>query len=48
MSGEILETGGAEMKQRKWAAEEKLAIVMEGPKETGSVGDICRDLIMLS
>jgi transposase len=31
------------MKQRKWTAEEKLAIVMEGVKEKRSVADICRE-----
>jgi len=31
------------MKQRKWAADEKLAIVMEGLKEKRSVADICRE-----
>lgn len=31
------------MKQRKWTAEEKLAIVMEGLKEKRSVADICRE-----
>ena len=31
------------MKQRKWAADEKLAIVMEGLKEKRSVSDICRE-----
>jgi transposase-like protein len=31
------------MKQRKWTAEEKLAIVMEGLKEKRSVTDICRE-----
>lgn len=31
------------MKQRKWTADEKLAIVMEGLKEKRSVADICRE-----
>jgi transposase-like protein len=31
------------MKQRKWAADEKLAIVMEGLKEKRSVAEICRE-----
>jgi transposase-like protein len=31
------------MKQRKWTAEEKLAIVLEGLKEKRTVADICRD-----
>ncbi len=31
------------MKQRKWTAEEKLGIVMEGLKEKRSVADICRE-----
>lgn len=31
------------MKQRKWTAEEKVAIVMEGLKEKRSVADICRE-----
>jgi len=31
------------MKQRKWAADEKLAIVMEGLKEKRSVSEICRE-----
>ena len=31
------------MKQRKWTAEEKLAIVIEGLKEKRSVADICRE-----
>jgi len=31
------------MKQRKWTAEEKLAIVMEGLKEKRSVAEICRE-----
>jgi transposase len=31
------------MKQRKWVADEKLAIVMEGLKEKRSVSDICRE-----
>mgnify|MGYP001065648562 FL=1 len=31
------------MKQRRWTAEEKLAIVMEGLKERRSVADICRE-----
>lgn len=31
------------MKQRKWSADEKLAIVMEGIKEKRSVADTCRE-----
>ncbi|HEB75843.1 MAG TPA: hypothetical protein ENJ04_05790 [Nitrospirae bacterium] len=31
------------MKQRKWTAEDKLAIVMEGVKGKRSVADICRE-----
>jgi transposase-like protein len=31
------------MKQRKWTADEKLAIVMEGFKEKRSVAEICRE-----
>lgn len=31
------------MKQRRWTAEEKLAIVMEGLKEKRSVAEICRE-----
>ncbi len=31
------------MKSRKWSADEKLAIVMEGLKEKRSVADICRE-----
>ena len=31
------------MKQRKWTADEKLAIVMEGVKDKKSVADICRE-----
>jgi transposase len=31
------------MKQRQWAADEKLAIVMEGLKEKRSVSEICRE-----
>ena len=31
------------MKQRKWTADEKLAIVMEGIKEKKSVAEICRE-----
>jgi len=31
------------MRQRKWTADEKLAIVMEGLKEKKSVADICRE-----
>ena len=31
------------MKQRKWAADEKLGIVMEGLKEKRSVAEICRE-----
>jgi transposase-like protein len=31
------------MRQRRWTAEEKLAIVVEGLKERRSVADICRE-----
>ncbi len=31
------------MKQRRWTAEEKVAIVMEGLKEKRTVADICRE-----
>ncbi|MGC8744986.1 MAG: transposase [Verrucomicrobiia bacterium] len=31
------------MKQRKWTAEEKLGIVLEGLKEKRSVDEICRE-----
>lgn len=31
------------MKQRKWTAEEKMAIVLEGIKGVKSVADICRE-----
>lgn len=31
------------MKQRRWTAEEKVAIVMEGLKERRAVADICRE-----
>jgi len=31
------------MKQRKWTADEKLGIVMEGLKEKRSVAEICRE-----
>ncbi len=31
------------MKPRKWTADEKLAIVMEGLKEKRSVAEICRE-----
>jgi len=31
------------MKQRKWSAEEKFAIVLEGVKGKRTVADICRD-----
>lgn len=31
------------MRQRKWMADEKLAIVMEGLKDKKSVADICRE-----
>lgn len=31
------------MKQRKWAAEEKMAIIMEGLKGNKSISDICRE-----
>jgi len=31
------------MRQRKWTADEKLAIVMEGLKDKKSVADICRE-----
>ena len=31
------------MRQRRWTAEEKLAIVMEGLKEKRSVAEICRE-----
>lgn len=31
------------MKSRKWTAEEKLAIVIEGLKEKKSIAEICRE-----
>lgn len=31
------------MRQRKWTADEKLVIVMEGLKDKESVADICRE-----
>jgi transposase-like protein len=31
------------MRMRKWSADEKLAIVMEGLKEKRSVSEICRE-----
>lgn len=31
------------MKQRKWTAEEKMAILLEGIKGNKSVADICRE-----
>jgi transposase-like protein len=31
------------MKQRKWTAEEKMAIILEGIKGTKSVSEICRE-----
>ncbi len=31
------------MRQRKWTAEEKVGIVMEGLKEKRSVAEICRE-----
>jgi len=31
------------MRQRRWTADEKLAIVMEGLKERRSIADICRE-----
>lgn len=31
------------MRQRKWTADEKLVIVMEGLKDKKSVADICRE-----
>lgn len=31
------------MRQRRWTADEKLAIVVEGLKERRSVADICRE-----
>ena len=38
-----LKTGGKTMKQRTWAAEQKLAIVMEGLRGKKAVADICRE-----
>lgn len=31
------------MKQRRWTADEKLAIIVEGLKEKRTVADICRE-----
>jgi transposase-like protein len=35
--------GGCKLKQRKWQIDEKLAIVLEGIKQTKSVSEICRE-----
>jgi len=40
---EDLETGGGGMRKRRWTAEEKLEIVLEGLKERKSVAEICRE-----
>jgi transposase-like protein len=43
MRGKTLALEVRTMKLRKWSADEKLAIVMEGLKEKRSVSEICRE-----